>query len=207
MHSFSLSQVVVEPTHLIPNRQSSLLDLVFMSSPHVLTECSTVPQLGNSDHLGLRVILQEQSTVQHVHQTRRFIWRYSHADFETACCLLDDLNTESILDSSSIEVSWSRWKKAFMDIMERCIPKAEIPERKNLPWLTTAIVKLMRKRNYYYRKYRRLNQPNDLAKYKSQQYQVVALLRDSKVKFFTNLNPKSACYSPGAINCPTCTSD
>ena len=27
------------------------VDLVFMSSPHVLTECSTVPQLGNSDHL------------------------------------------------------------------------------------------------------------------------------------------------------------
>ena len=181
----------MEPTHLIPNEQSSLIDLVFMSSPQVLTECSTVPQLDNSDHLGLRVILQERSTVQRVCQTRRSIWRYSHADFEMACCLLDDLNTENIFDSSSIEISWARWKKAFMDIMERCIPKAEIPDRKNLPWLTTEIVKMMRKRNYYYRRYRCLNRPNDLVKYKSLWNQVVALLRDSKVKFFTNLNPKS----------------
>ena len=79
-----------------------------------------------------------------------------------------------------------------MDIMERCIPKAEIPDRKNLPWLTTEIVKVMRKRSYYYRRYRCLNRPNDLVKYKSLRNQVVALLQDSKVKFFTNLNPKSA---------------
>ena len=134
MYSFSLSQVVIEPTHLIPNGQSSLINLVFMSSPQVLTKClvftkcSMVSQLDNSDHLGLRVILQEQSTVQHVRQTRRYIWRYSHADLKTACCLLDGLNTESIFDISSIEVSWFRWKKAFVDIMERCIPKAEIPD-------------------------------------------------------------------------------
>ena len=88
MYSFSLSQVVMEPTHLIPNGQSSLIDLVFMSSPQVLTECCMIPQLDNSDHLGLHVILQEQSTVQHVRHTRRFIWRYSHADFEMACCIL-----------------------------------------------------------------------------------------------------------------------
>ena len=74
MYSFSLSQVVIEPSHLIPNGQSSLINLVFMSSPQVLMKCSTVSQLDNSDHLGLRVILQEQSTVQHVRQTRRYIW-------------------------------------------------------------------------------------------------------------------------------------
>ena len=66
MYSFSLSQVVIEPSHLIPNGQSSLINLVF-------TKCSMVSQLDNSDHLGLRVILQEQSTVQHVRQTRRYI--------------------------------------------------------------------------------------------------------------------------------------
>ena len=82
----------MEPTHLLPNGQSSLIDLVFMSSPQVLMVFYGTA----TDHLGLCVVLQEQSTVQHVCQTRRFIWTYSHADFEMACCLLDDLNTEYI---------------------------------------------------------------------------------------------------------------
>ena len=84
------------------------------------------------------------------HIKKRSIWRYAHADFDTACNLLDELDLDTIIDDSSIENSWSRWKDAFLAIMERCIPKAQVPNRKNLPWLTKEIVRLIRKRNYSY---------------------------------------------------------
>ena len=190
MHNFSLTQVVTEPTHNGPNGKS-LIDLVLMSSTQVLAECTVIPQLANSDHLGLRVVLHGHPTVQHIHQKKRSIWRYAHADFDTACNLLDELDLDTIIDDSSIENSWSRWKDAFLAIMERCIPKAQVPNRKNLPWLTKEIVRLIRKRNYYYRRYQRGRWAKDQQKYKSLRNKVITMLRDSKAKFFNNLNPKS----------------
>ena len=192
MHSLSLTQVVTEPTHIGPNGQSSLIDLVFMSSPQVLTECSVIPQLANSDHLGLQVAIHGHPTIQHVLQKNQSIWRYAHADFDMACELLDELDLESIIDDSSIENSWSRWKEAFLAVMERCIPKAQVPKRKNLPWLTKDIVRLIRRRNYYYRRYQRSKCSKDKLKYQSLRNKVVNMLRDSKSKFFNNLNPKSS---------------
>ena len=73
-------------------------------------ECSVIPQLANSDHLGLRVVLHGHAIMQHVHHKRRSIWRYAHADFDMACELLDELDLESIIDDFSIENSWSKWK-------------------------------------------------------------------------------------------------
>ena len=46
----------MKPTYLIPNGQSFSLILCFMSSLLALSECSTVPKLDPSDHLGLHVI-------------------------------------------------------------------------------------------------------------------------------------------------------
>ena len=50
MTSFSLTQVVDSPTHFSPSGQPSCIDLVFVSN---LNTCSVIPQLTNSDHLGL----------------------------------------------------------------------------------------------------------------------------------------------------------
>ena len=52
--------------------------------------------------------------------------------------MLDELDLESIIDENDIELSWTRWKKAFLSIMDKCIPKAKLPNRINLPWLTKA---------------------------------------------------------------------
>ena len=61
------------------------------------------------------------------------------------------LDMEGIIDGNSVEKSWTNWKRAFMSIMEDCIPKAQLPNRRNLPWLTKEIVKSIKKKNYYYR--------------------------------------------------------
>ena len=60
MTSFSLSQVVDTPTHFSPNGQSTLIDLVFVSNLDSLSNCSVIPQLSNSDHVGLMVTLKHQ---------------------------------------------------------------------------------------------------------------------------------------------------
>jgi len=57
---------------------------------------------------------------------------------------------EEMLDPSNIQISWSRFKTTFLDIMEQCIPRAVLPNRKNL--LNKEIIQLIRKRNLYFKK-------------------------------------------------------
>ena len=144
LNRFSLTQVVKEPTHFSSEGSSSLINLVIMSAPQSLHECVTIPPLANSDHLGIS--LQVKSNIQtHICVNKRVIWRYAHADFDRACELIDMLDMDSIIDSNSVEKSWSYWKRTFMSIMEDCVPKAQLPNRRNLPWLTKEIVRTIKK--------------------------------------------------------------
>ena len=117
------------------------IDLVIMSAPQSLHECVTIPPLANSDHIGIS--LQVKSNIQtHIRVNKRVIWRYAHADFDRACELIDMLD---MVDSNSVEKSWSNWKRTFMSIVEDCVPKAQLPNRRNLPWLTKEIVRTLKK--------------------------------------------------------------
>ena len=62
LNSFSLTQVVKEPTNFSSKGSSSLIDLFSLSTPQFLHECVTVPPLANSDHLG--IFLQVKGNIQ-----------------------------------------------------------------------------------------------------------------------------------------------
>ena len=59
-YSFSLTQVVEEPTRPGHAGSTSLIDLIFMIDPQSLLECTTIPPLSNSDHLGICLHIKSQ---------------------------------------------------------------------------------------------------------------------------------------------------
>ena len=122
MNTFSLTQVVTTPTRICPNGQSSLIDLVFMSSPDSRSLCSSMPCLGSADHQGLCIVVQRAMTTPHTQLGKRTIWRYiyAHADFDHACEMLD---FNGMFDTDSVDHIWSCWKTAFSSVMNECIPK------------------------------------------------------------------------------------
>ena len=130
MNTFSLTKVVTTPTRICPNGQSSLIDLVFMSSPDSLSLCSSMPCLGSADHQGLCIVIQRAMSTPHTQLGKRTIWRYAHADFDHACEMLNEIDFSSMFDTDSVEACW---KTAFLSMMNECIPKA-IPDRRNKPW-------------------------------------------------------------------------
>ena len=190
MASFSLSQVVDSPTHFSSSGQPSTIDLVFVSNLHYLSNCSVIPQLANSDHLGLLVAMQH-----HHHPAtsacRRRIWLYKHANFERANDLLCDIDPNDILIPSDIQLSWSHFKAAFLSVMEQCIPQTVLPDRKNLPWLSKEIIQLIRKRNRYFRQAHSSGNSDDHLKFKQLRNKVVAKLRHAKHEFFSKLQPSN----------------
>ena len=81
--SFSLVQVVPEPTHTSPSGSTSLIALVVISNSSMMSSYSVLPPLGSSDHNGVRVSLKWKLNNTARSNSRR-IWRYDLADFESA---------------------------------------------------------------------------------------------------------------------------
>ena len=192
MASFSLSQVVQSPTHFSPCGRWSLIDLAFVSNLSCLSTCTVIPQLANSDHLGLCITMKYQREPS-LPTCRRQVWQYKHADFEKAKNLLLDIDIDKLLVTSDIQLSWTCFKHTFLDIMERCIPRTVLPNRRNLPWLNKKIIQLIRRRNCYFRKAHCNGSAEDLEKFKQLRNRIVTELWRAKQTFFhsvTSQKPK-----------------
>ena len=122
----------------------------FKPSPQAIIAVSIIPALANSDHLGLMAKLSFKSTCRI--PKGRVVWRYSLANWERACDLIEAIDWHPLLNPIDINKSWTNWSNAFLNIMEKCIPKATLPGRKNRPWLSKKILQAMRRRNMYYKR-------------------------------------------------------
>ena len=101
-----------------------------------------------------------------------------NADFDKANKQLSQIDMTNILDETDdIQVAWTKFQDAFLETMEKCIPKGKIPERKNLPWLTKDLTKMMKKKkqNWYFKCATR-----DAVKYRKMRSKVVTKLREAK---------------------------
>ena len=77
---FSLSQVAVGPTNVPHDCSTSTIDLVFVPDTSLVNSCSTNHKLSNSDHYRIVMELNKAAKAK-----GRLIWRYSYADWNTAC--------------------------------------------------------------------------------------------------------------------------
>ena len=115
------------------------------------------------------------------------MWRYSCADFDLGCELLDSIDWDSLLDSDDIDSNWEAWLSKFLEIMETCIPTVTVHTSRNLPWLTKSILQAIRKRNSLFRIHKKTQSPSDQQKFRAARYKVTAMLRQSKSAFFAEL--------------------
>ena len=126
-----------------------------------------------------------------MNSSRRKVWRYAHANFDLASTMLSNCDLNTILEPNDINISWDCWKKFFLDVMERCIPTAFLPNRRNLPWLSKSLIQLMKKRNRRFQKARASNDPEVWNRYRNLRNKLVTKLREAKFIYFSQLNPQN----------------
>ena len=176
--SLGLQQLITEPTHIYHNG-SSIIDHVYVSNALLTKSCLTIPPLSSADHSGLltKVLWRASSSHNPPNNSKgRTMWLYAHADWEKACELIENFDWDSILNDD-IDVSWSNWHKQFLKIMEECIPKRTLPQRKNRPWLNKKLVSSIKKRNLLFRRAKR---SGDFSTYRSVRNKLVNDLRKAK---------------------------
>lgn len=161
-----------------------------MSDPSNLIGCVTIPAFANSDHLGLSVSITVGNPGSLPKHKSRMIWRYSHADFDRACELLDSTNWDSISATNDVNSCWAKWHPRFLEIMEECIPQVVLRSRKNLPWLTKAVTQASRKRNFLFRAAKHSKSLVFYQRYRAAHNRVTAFLHLNKSNYFKNLQNK-----------------
>ena len=118
-------------THVHQNGSESTIDLVYVAAGSMIKTCDTIPPLSNSDHQGILIELSIKPANCDKSQGH-LIWRYSHADWNRTCELIEAYNWDVIL-SDNIKLSWKRWHCKFMCIMEQTVLNRLLTKRRNLP--------------------------------------------------------------------------
>ena len=184
LKDFHLSQVVTDPTR-VTNSSATLIDLVLMSNPNILNSCVVQAPVSNSDHNTICVKLNLPLHKEKQSKQTKKIWIYNKADIQLGKSLLKNLPVAS--DSDDLNRFWKVWSHGFMTIMEKCIPSKVVPIHNKTPWIKRNLLKLIKRREYLYRRFRSSKCNDWLFKYKTLRNDIVSKLRTAKASIFSNL--------------------
>ena len=142
-----------------------LRQVKLLNNIHTVVDVLSMCQLMTSSHTV--IVHQLKWKLPSVPKTQpRTIWRYDHADFQTANELLENVDWESLI-VDDIDVAWQNWETKFMSIMDQCVPKTTLPAKKNLPWLSKELTKSIRARNSAYKRAKRTRASQHFLSYKA----------------------------------------
>ena len=162
-----------------------------MSSKTQLLDCSVIPSLANGDHNGLELFFKRKHCDKQVRITPRTIWRYKDADYRKACQMINETDWDDFLHEDDVDCSATNWHNRFMEIMSACIPQQSLKRRRNVPWLTKNITGHIRMRNAAFQVARKSAKPAQYSKFRRLCNKVVKMIRNAKLSYFKNLNPRN----------------
>jgi hypothetical protein len=134
------------------------------SHPTLVTRTTTCPPIGKSDHDILSV--STNITPRISKQQSRSVPNYKKTNWEG---IKQDLissrdkfiaNFESGTHMDTIEENWKQFKEAIETCIEKHIPKKKIGKHHDVPWMTTDIKRLVRKKQRIYNKSKKSKKPS-----------------------------------------------
>ena len=137
-----------------------------------MENCSVLPPLMSSNHNGISLTITKGMKKPSKPISKRTIWKYSKADFVKASDMIDDFDWDSLYHGKSIDEACSAWEETLLSIMEQCIPKGKLPKRRNVPWASCNIRRIILKRDCAYKRYRRTGDAQSKLKYKQLRHKV-----------------------------------
>ena len=190
---FSLQQCIDQPTHFTEN-SCSLIDLIFVSNEDNALFCGVGEPFLSQDvrfHCPVFGILNFSKPKSK--SFTRHIWSYDRGDFN----LLREkasLTDWNLLKNEDIDTYACNITNHILELSKQCIPNKTIRVRpSDLPWITCAIKKHIRKRKRLFRK-AKATQDNEIwAKFRRQRNKTTSLIRRSKQTYLEKLAEKLKC--------------
>ena len=159
-----------------PTRGTNILDLVLTTNPSLVTDSQVKD--GTSDHDIVITDLDLKRRPQKKNPQKIYI--YKRADTDSLKKVISDswnkfLHTEPL--QKCVEDNWKYFKDTTTTAMQHHIPTKMLSGRWNIPWLTPALRKMMRKKQRYYNRAKRTQNEQDWKSFKNlrktQSYQML----------------------------------
>ena len=180
-HEYGLSQLVK-----VPIRQDHILDLFFTSHPQQVEKIDVLP--GLSDHDIVSIQLKCKPILQR--QNRREILLFNKANWEAIRSGLEAFYQQvcSIdLNSVDVNVLWSQFCTTLTELTTTHVPVKITRSKCSLPWITTKIRKMIRKRNRLYSMYKSTHSVTLHEQYKSLKHTIQREIRSSHQRYVSSL--------------------
>ena len=179
-HNSMLEQVVIRPT-----RGNNILDLCFTTHPDYIEQCATVP--GFSDHDAVIVDLTNLRTSYNKHE--RKIYLYNRANWDV---VRDEISVVSDMyfnlnenSTRTVEQNWNFFHENILSIVDKNIPAKNITASNRLPWMTSELKRMIKRKQRLYNRAKRFNRPSDWKLYKDMQSRVRITLKQLRLKYLT----------------------
>ena len=158
MDEAGLHQVQLNAT-----RQNNNLDLYFTNLPGLIENCTTTP--GPSDHD--MILVESNLKINHNVKKRRKVYQYKKTDWVRMRAKMMSLSNKVIEMDGPINDRWEAFRDGIHSIMDAHIPSKLSPKSYNLPWITKAVRKVIRRKNKLFQIAKLSQKSKDWSKYKT----------------------------------------
>ena len=170
-----LTQVVDMPT-----LNDKTLDLLFTNFPSPVIEPRGCPRSAKLITHCVRIIYDIEA--KRIKQASRKIYLYKRADMvglKDHMTQFKDAYLSEDHSHMSINEMWVKFKKGFVEAVERFIPSKMTKTKYSVPWIDLPIKRLVKKGNMLYLRARKSKDPDVKIHYKRYRAHVPKVLRDA----------------------------
>ena len=182
-------QVIAKPTH----NKGKILDILLTNSPQCLSEVVVEEEnkMCLSDHLPISFKIK--ANVKRNKSSKRKIHNFKKADWEKLNDDISKVNWEQLLNSSDVEVCWTKFCMKFWTLVNKHVPTVTIKSDFQPPWFDAEVFAKCREKEKWHKKYKKSKSLNHGLKFKNARTEVKCLI---KAKMQSNFSDE---YSENAI--------
>ena len=158
-----LHQVVDFPTHCRPNQNSTLIDLIFTSNDHAISNLSFAAPLGKSHHKILKFSYHTKDL--DTQDMKQFM--YHKANYQEMRLSLQSIDWAKEFNNNDTEISWNVFLNIINSHISKFIPirKSSCFNKKSSAWVNNDVLLKIKSKNKSYHKYLRTKDPTDYKTY------------------------------------------
>lgn len=177
--STGLRQLCSFPTNIYAGQLRSCIDLV--ASNILDLTVSTLPPLGNSDHVTVAGKFCCSATSVPAHRT---IWCWSKADVKGLQSAVKEADWTEVLSSADVNAAWTMWKDQLLQIAHTYIPQRTVRELpRPRPWVTPDVAREVKLKHRLFHQYKRHPTPSNWSAYTRQRNKATFAVRRAKSTF------------------------
>ena len=178
MNSSGFTQVLKEPTYRTLNGVDHFLDLVFVSDPSFVIDCSSTYNLNGCDHSAVSLLLNT-CHVKGIPNINKPVYCLKSADFDKMKCLLINGIDQLCFEHDDIDCIWNSVEGVIKHSIDKSVPKKSVYKFKSLAWMNKDIRKMCTRKKLLYKRAKSSGSEVAWQQFKECSNKVKALVRKS----------------------------